>query len=89
MSNDIKQAVREVFDSLPEAFPGREEADHMRIISLDILTEIIKKVHQGDLYTQGYMKGFDDAAEISTKVISEVFTKNSTSYAEEAHAEKA
>lgn len=88
MSNDIKQAVREVFDALPEAFPDREGTD-MRIINFEILTELIKKVHQGDLYTQGYMKGFDDAAEISTKVISEVFTKNTTSYAEKAHAEKA
>lgn len=87
MSNDIKQAVREVFDSLPEAFPGR--GTDMRIINFEILSELIKKANHGDLYVEGYKKGFDDAAEMSTKVISEVFNKNSTSYAEEARAEKA
>lgn len=81
--------VREIFDSLPVAFPERDESKNMRIINYEILSGIIRKIYNDDLYQQGYEKGFDDAAEVSSKVISRIFSKSDTSYAEEAHAEKA
>jgi len=83
------QNVREIFDSLPVAFPERDESKSMRIINYEILSGIIRKIYNDDLYQQGYEKGFDDAAEVSSKVISRIFSKSDTSYAEEAHAEKA
>lgn len=83
------QNVREIFDSLPVAFPERDESKSMRIINYEILSGIIQKIYNADLYQQGYEKGFDDAAEVSSKVISEIFNKSVTSHAEEANAEKA
>ena len=73
MTTQQEQALRQVFNELPVAFPGRDDAGNIRMINFEILRDLLDRVSDSSLFLKGYQEGYESACKMTQDVVSEVF----------------
>lgn len=69
MTKAEQEALRKIFDELPQAFPQKEGSEDIRIINYPILLEMVRQLTNNSRYLEGYTDGQNHATKVALGVM--------------------